>query len=140
MDLHTEKGYFRVISRRGDREFGPDPDEVVIDMDRSHPVLGNPHILRDKNDSLLRSKVIAAHRADLIRDVIQKGPMFTALLQIAMRIKNGEKVCGRCWCYPRPCHLDAYAVVICEIVGALSEVREVEPVAIADRLRSLEAV
>lgn len=114
-------GYFRVISFRGDPENGPEPDEVVIDMerihaDRDHAVLANRHHMKSKNDPRERARVIAANKADLDDDLAVKGPMYQALWRVAERVAAGEKICGRCWCSPLPCHLDNYTPVINRMV------------------------
>lgn len=109
-------GYFRVINFRGDRELGPEPDETVIDLDRSHPTLGNEHRLKNPRDSRERAKVIAANESDLDRDFLIQGPKYRAILEIAKRVEAGEKICGRCWCKPLQCHVDGIAVRIDSLV------------------------
>jgi hypothetical protein len=89
----------------------------VIDLDRSHPVLGNRHFLKNKNDPAERARVILANQIDLERDIAVQGPMSQALIAIAARVISGEKICGRCWCAPRPCHLDNYAKFIVKQVS-----------------------
>lgn len=110
-------GYFRIVSFRSPADVAPEPGETVIDMDRSHPCLGNNHYLRNKNDKVERAKVIKLHRQDLVRDLNIKGPMYHALLAIAKRIAGGERICGRCWCHPQDCHLDNYVPVLGDMVG-----------------------
>jgi hypothetical protein len=112
-------GYFRIVSFRSRGDAAPESDETIIDMDRSHPCLGNRHYLKNKNDKLARSRVIAANADDLARDLAIKGPMYFALYEIATRIADGEKICGRCWCHPLPCHLDNYAPVIDRMVKSI---------------------
>ena len=48
--------------------------ETVIDCDRSNPVLGNRHVLRNHHDAQARAEVIAAHKRDLEADVARNGP------------------------------------------------------------------
>lgn len=98
-------GAVRVVSKRrgGVAEAA---GEVVIDVDRSHPTLGNVHYLHDHNDDEERAQVIAAYRADFERDMAVKGPMFRAVVELADRVRAGERIALRCWCAPRNCHAD----------------------------------
>lgn len=111
-------GYLRVTSFRAGAENGPEPDETVIDMDRSHAVLGNRHVMRNRSLAE-RERVIAAHAVDLDADFQRQGSMFSALLAIAERVAAGEKICGRCWCAPLPCHVDNYVIRVRALVADL---------------------
>jgi hypothetical protein len=101
----------RVVSKRKERgAVTARPDELVIDGDRSNPVLGNRHILHDHRDPVERDQVIAAYGRDLAADIDCNGPMSRAIDDIVDRLHAGRKVALRCWCAnsltPRPCHLD----------------------------------
>lgn len=110
------QGSVRVVSKRKGGA-GPESSETVIDIDRSNPVLGNRHVLRDHRNPLDRAAVIAAHRADYESDRAAGGPMFRAIQEIARRVAGGERIALACWCAPRPCHGDTYAEDIREIAG-----------------------
>ena len=111
-------GYVRVTSLR---RAGPKPDfgEFVVRVDRSNPVLGNHHILHDKDDPAERLSVIAAYRRDLEQDMARRGRMFRALADLAERVAAGDAVCLACWCAPLPCHGDIIAEKVREMVKAL---------------------
>jgi hypothetical protein len=101
-------GSVRVVSKRK----GGLPaaaGEIVIDGDRSHPVLGNRQVLNDHNDDGERLRVIEADRLDLLADLASSGPRATVMLGLAEQVSRGERLALRCWCAPRPCHLDAIA-------------------------------
>lgn len=84
----------------------------VVDVDRSNPVLGNRHVLRDHRDANERARVIAAYKADLDADMARNGPMARAVADLAARVREGEKLALRCWCAPRPCHAEHIAHAI----------------------------
>lgn len=100
------EGYIRLANFKGDRDYGPEPDEVVIRIDREHPCLGNQHFLAKNADSNERNRIIGLFILDLEADEQQNGPMTQAILQIARRVLNGEKVVLMCWCTPLACHGD----------------------------------
>jgi hypothetical protein len=109
MALNENRISIRVVSKRRERgAIVPTPDETVIDCDRSNPVLGNRHYLRDHNDEAARAKVIAAHKRDFDADLARNGPISKAIDDLAARVLDGERVALRCWCAPRPCHCDTY--------------------------------
>lgn len=82
---------------RGDEDFQPTPDEKLIMMDRSNPVLSNRHVIKTRS-RLERERVIDEYRKDLEADIAMDGPMRRALLVIAKDIaENGTKVAGGCW-------------------------------------------
>ena len=82
-----------MISKRRERSaIQALPDETVIDVDRTHPVLGNRHYLRDHNNDRERATVIAAHKRDFEADVARNGPMSRAIDAIVARVQHGEKL------------------------------------------------
>lgn len=107
---HIEpKGSIRVVSKRqgGTRA---EPDETVIDGDRSNPVLGNRHHLQDWKDAQARHEVIERYRLeDFEPDVLSGGPIYQQMQAIAQRVCEGEHIAIACWCKPLPCHLDPVA-------------------------------
>lgn len=109
-------GHVRVTNIRGEGT-QPEPDELVIYIDRSNPVLGNRHILRNKLDRDERRRVIEAYRKDLEEDFGWGGPMSQAVQAIAKKVMAGEEVCLHCWCAPLPCHGDVIADKVRQIIG-----------------------
>lgn len=112
-------GYVRVINQRADMmpDAQPEPDEVVLKVDRSNPVLGNRHILKNKLNHVERTRVIAAYRRDLERDIEKDGPMSREIEAIATRVVQGEKICMACWCAPMDCHGDVIAEKVNQAVA-----------------------
>jgi hypothetical protein len=99
----------RVVSKRKERSaVTAAADELVIDVDRSNPVLGNRHILHDHFDGAERDRVIAAHARDFEADLAAHGPMSRAIDDIVEKMRAGRKIALRCWCAPRRCHADTY--------------------------------
>lgn len=107
-------GQIRVVSKRKGG-FEPTADEWVVDVDRTHPILGNRHILHNHLDDRERDEVIGAYKDDLDRDLAKNGPMFRALLEMSARVSEGEHLALRCWCAPRKCHAELLASVIAEL-------------------------
>lgn len=99
-------GYIRVGNFRGDKDYAPEPDEVAIAMDRSHPVLGNRHYLKNRNDPKERHKVIELFDNDCDKDEAENGPISKAINELALRVISGEKIVGMCWCFPKDCHVN----------------------------------
>lgn len=91
--------------------------ETVIDVDRSHPVLGNRHVLHDHRDPVQRAQVLAAHRVDLDADEAECGPITRELGVLAARVRRGERLALRCWCAPDPCHADPLRSRILKLAG-----------------------
>lgn len=117
------KGGVRVTNMRVSMspENQPEEHESVVVVDRTHPCLGNPHILYKKADLRAREQVIAAKARDLKHDLAVNGPMSRALHEIAARVRAGERICLACWCTPSPCHADLYVKVIREINAKLEK-------------------
>ncbi|MEJ6003802.1 UvrD-helicase domain-containing protein [Paucibacter soli] len=122
-DLSTDSaldgvGRIRVVSKRRGGTAAAD-DEVVIDVDRSHPELGNRHFLNNIEDDDERADVIAAYNKDYQADLAKSGPMFQATMDVAKRVARGEKIALRCWCAPRACHADLIAAQVIDYVRAM---------------------
>lgn len=114
-----KRGSIRVTNKR--YGIGPKPDdaETILSIDRTNPILGNRHHLRNVNDLVERDKVIAKHKRDLDADLASNGPMSRELEKIAARVAAGEEICLDCWCAPRACHGDSYAAHINALVAKL---------------------
>lgn len=104
-DLSTS-GHIRVTNKRQGSPVKPDDDELVIPVDRTNPVLGNQHILKDVNDPKARHKVIEYCREDIVKDIAQDGPISKQIDVITQKLIAGESICLDCWCAPLPCHGD----------------------------------
>lgn len=103
-------GSIRVVSKRRERGAVSEmPGETVIDVDRSHPILGNRHFLKNHEDDAERAAVIASYERDLERDLLAGGQMSRAIEELASRVAGGERIALRCWCAPRDCHADGLA-------------------------------
>ncbi|MFL9611028.1 DUF4326 domain-containing protein [Methylobacillus sp. Pita2] len=98
------EGFVRVTNKRAGSSLRPDADEVLIAVDRSNPVLGNPFILKNVNDDRERYKVIDNFSSKLYADMLAGGPMLQEVQNLADRLVRGENVCLDCWCAPKPCH------------------------------------
>lgn len=106
-------GTVRVVSKRkGGAQ--PRDNETVIDVDRTHHVLGNRHVLHDYTNSKERAAVIAAYAKDFSLDTTNHGPMWLAVMALTERVRLGESLALRCWCAPRPCHADILKDAILE--------------------------
>lgn len=114
------KGYIRVSNYRKDMapDSQPEDGETIIYVDRRNPVLGNPHILRNKLDWKERDRVIEAYGRDMDRDFAAKGPMSKAVQEIANQVLAGENVVLLCACKPLNCHADLIAKKVNELVGS----------------------
>lgn len=99
--------YVRIISKRQGGKAAKH-GETVIDVDRSHPSLGNRHHLSDWRNDAERAEVIRRHNQDLLADIAAKGPMYRELQKMAARLRDGENLALRCWCAPKPCHAENY--------------------------------
>ena len=99
-------GYVRLANLKGNRDYGPELDEVVIRIDRQHPCLGNKHYLKNRDDLNQRARVIELFQHDIDLDERTNGLMSQAVLEIALRVIAGEKIVLMCWCTPLACHGD----------------------------------
>lgn len=106
----------RLLSKRSGSPL-PSSDEITIDVDRSNPVLGNPHILKNPNDSMERDLVINKFKRDFIADCKNGGPMLLECERIAGLLTSGKRVALLCWCSPKPCHGDIILEKIRELSG-----------------------
>ena len=111
--LETEMlGTIRTVSKR-DSGTQPRPDEVVIDVDRSNPILGNPFIMGRDGDRL---GCIRKHNRLIKEDRENDGPISHELEKIAQMVRAGQNVALRCWCAPKQCHADNYVKKIVKMV------------------------
>lgn len=109
-------GSVRVVSKRRSGTQAQ-PHELVISADRSHPVLGNRHVLHNPADLAGRERVIEASNRDVAADMAAKGPIYGELLRISELVKAGAHVALACWCAPRSCHADAYCRAVAQMAS-----------------------
>jgi len=125
----TCQGSVRVVSKRAGGVCAT-ANEVVIDVDREHPVLGNQHVLHNHKDARARDHVIDAYAADLAEDLMQRGPMSREIDRLAALVVGGQRLALRCWCAPRKCHGDLLVSLIARAAGidvSKAEERSKEP-------------
>jgi hypothetical protein len=98
-------GSIRVGNKRADaaEAFKLDLGEEAINIDRGNSVLANPYRICA---SLSRKQCIALYRADLLKDIKAKGPMYQELARLAKLVTEGKQIVLLCWCKPLPCHGD----------------------------------
>lgn len=108
--------YIRVVNARGEPEYQAHEDEKVIIAYRANPILGNKHPM--KNKSLQeRERVIKAFEKDLEEDLVNRGPIWHVLQEIAQDIiDNKQKIALECWCMPCDCHASRYVPVIVKMI------------------------
>lgn len=82
-----------------------------IRIDRKHPVLGNPHVMKGKSQTE-RDRVIRAFRHDLNQSRLVNGELWKDVVALADRVERGEKIALQCWCAPKDCHGDVIASAI----------------------------
>ena len=105
----TSVGTLRVTSKRAGG-LQSRSNEIVVPVDRTNPLLGNRHILRNHKDRIERDKVIALYTKDLVEDFARKGSKYHACLRIAKHLKQGNNIALQCWCATPadkpfiPCH------------------------------------
>lgn len=115
------KGSVRVENLRT-REI--EPGELAMMVDRSHPILGNRHVLKNRLDHVERAKRLDEYRRDLDRDFERHGPMYQILLDLARRVVAGEDIVFLCWCKPLPCHGDILAEKVYQLAAQIVDGRE----------------
>jgi hypothetical protein len=109
------------------------PMETIVDVDRAHPVLGNPYVLRDHRKDDERAQVIDRYRQDLESDWSRGGPMSQAIRGLAERVDAGERLALRCWCAPKPCHAEL-------IRNKIAEVLEINPQDLVEKISTSKSV
>ena len=100
-------GYIRLgnYNRAMAPDAAPEPGEVVVGVDRMHPILGNHrHRLFRPNDPVERARVVDAYRRDMQADFARGGPMSVAVRELVERVLAGEHLVAMCHCMPRQCH------------------------------------
>lgn len=80
-------------------------DLLVIDIDRTCPILGNPEPMKDHSDEE-RARVIEAHRRHFEREYANNGALTKRIHELADLVRSGKRIGLRCWCHPKPCHGD----------------------------------
>ena len=107
-------GYFRVFNVRGDPDTFPEDGERLVVMDRSNPVFGNRHKMRNQSNAE-RARVISLFQEDLDGDVVSGGPMWKEMVKMAKEVAEGGRIAARCFCKPLDCHVDRVAAKVMEM-------------------------
>ncbi|BCM95233.1 hypothetical protein [Burkholderia phage FLC6] len=79
-------------------------DLLVIDIDRTCPILGNPFPMKDKDDDEERSFVIDSYRRYFEKEYTNNGILTKRIHELADLVRSGKRIGLRCWCHPKPCH------------------------------------
>jgi hypothetical protein len=92
-----------------------------VDVDRSNPILGNPHVLSNWKDDEERQEVLDDYKVDYDTDWHFNGPMKQETLKLARRVYKGENLLLLCWCHGKPsfkaCHAEQIVARIEEILA-----------------------
>lgn len=113
----TIAGTVRTVSKRWSGTQA-EKGEIVVDVDRSNPILGNPHPMRDKSLSE-RDRVIALNNRRVDEDMAVAGPIAAEIDRLAHLVNEGHNLALSCWCAPCPCHGDRYVQEILKRVQLL---------------------
>jgi hypothetical protein len=112
----------RLLNKRNKSPLN-DPDLVVIDIDRTCPILGNPFPMVDKNDDEEREQVIASYQEYFDTEFAKDGPLTETVKNLAYLVKQGKRLGLRCWCHPKACHGN---VIIHKVHSLLEETMSIE--------------
>ncbi|MNR71380.1 hypothetical protein D3C71_19950 [compost metagenome] len=95
--------YVRIVSKR---KGGPPAQagELVVPIDRSNPILGNPIVLADHLDAAARERVLREFDELRAKDEGVNGPITQELRRLGRLVDSGQPIAMQCWCAPRPCH------------------------------------
>jgi len=98
----------RLGNKRAGASAKPQPGEIVIDIDRVNPILGNPYVLKNHRDDVRRAEVIRLYGEKYERDIEAHGPMAVATEELAEMVRAGKRLILMCWCagapMNKPCH------------------------------------
>lgn len=84
--------------------------EVVVRVDRTHPVLGNHEFkIQRRGDPAERKRVLSLFEEKLQEDLASDGPRKQVIEGLALDVAQGKTVALQCWCSPLPCHADFIA-------------------------------
>lgn len=123
------KGSVRVENLRASEI---EPGESPMMVDRSHPILGNRHFLKNRLDHAERAKRLDEYQRDLDQDLERHGPLYRILLDLARRVVAGEDIVFLCWCKPLPCHGDILAEKVYHLAAQIVDGMEQESVEAID--------
>ena len=88
----------RLGNKRAGAAAKPEPGEIVIDIDRANPILGNPYVLKNHRDDVRRAEVIRLYGEKYERDIEAHGPMAVATEELAEMVRSGKRLILMCWC------------------------------------------
>ena len=96
-------------------------DLLVIDIDRTCPILGNPEPMKDYSDEE-RARVIEVFRRHFEKEYALGGSLTKRIHELAGLVRSGKRIGLRCWCHPKPCHGNIIISKIRELLeGKMSE-------------------
>lgn len=99
-------GTVKVVSKRWTGT-QPDKGDLVVYVDRTNRLLGNPYPMLDKSLSE-RDRVIKENNERVDLDLAVGGPISIELSRLAQLAREGENLALACWCAPCQCHADRY--------------------------------
>lgn len=106
----------RLLNKRN-KNIKLDDDCIVIDIDRSNPMFGNPILLNNKDDAEERASVLVEY-TEYFNKRFDNDPEFrTAIYELVKLVRQGKKLCLSCWCHPLQCHGDVIISKVQSLVG-----------------------
>lgn len=108
-------GTVKIVSKRWSGT-QPDKGDIIVDADRTNPLLGNPFPMRDKSLSE-RDRVIDANNKRVSIDLAVNGPIALELERLAQLVLDGANIALSCWCAPCQCHADRYQKEIQNLIN-----------------------
>lgn len=85
------------------RKYKPSNGEIVVRIDRSNPILGNPHYLHRESDR----EMVCQLYDNMFNSRINNDIIFISELERIIKfIEDGNDIVLGCWCVPKRCHGD----------------------------------
>lgn len=135
--------YITVLSKR-DKNIEYPPNLLIVDVDRTNPILGNPYVMKDKNSESERQKVISDFRTYFNEQMNKDSLVRRSVLDLVSMHKSGRPIGLRCWCAPNACHADVIKEAIESLAGNNTMTQEVQVLAgnlsTADKIEVKEIV
>ncbi len=88
----------RIVNLRG---YTPKQGEVLVRVDRSNKILGNPFVMKDESE---RDLVCDRYDVWIMERWNRRDPVLMGELQRIRSIADRSDVALACWCVPRRCH------------------------------------
>ena len=100
MNLRRGEKMIKIVNLRN---LDLDEDEVLIKVDRSNKILGNPFYMKSEKD---RDKVCNQYQEWFDKQIEMKNEEVLNELRRIYKIAKNHKVALGCWCAPRRCHAE----------------------------------